>query len=789
MHVPKVHRFWRPRPWVAAFLAIFVAAALPGSGTRARAASPADTISEVQFEGLSTLKPDELKSKVAAHPGMAFDPAVMREDLKRLAPLAWDWPEARQEKAADGGVRIVYVLHENPKLDAIEWIGNSKVSSKDLEKILHIKVGDVLTRDAVAQARESVLKEYAARGFARTEVQAQLVAGAGTDGGRTLQVLVNEGDKLRVEEMQIDGNSYFSSLRLHAEMSTKGSWLFIHNYYNDKTFEEDLKKLRHLYQSAGYFDVTVDRGPFRYDQARQTVTPTITIVEGPRYRLGKVAAHGCTVFTPEEIDAPFAKLEGDYFDAASFGDAMKRAEALYANSGFVGTEITESLEFRKPEGAVDVTLNVEEKGRAKVGKILVERKEWNPDADVSWYTRAYHRLAPPVNEDVLRNEMTLKPGQTYDKRREAESEAHLRALGIFDDVHVESRATDDPDTRDVVIKASEGVSGNVILGVGYSDWTGAYVTAGFVERNVGGRADILEINGLVGTKETNAKIRYFDRHLDNGPDSLDNEVHRTEGDRPGFRETNTGGSTELGVPIADQWKAYVRARAEYVQLDEEDYHPEENFNKSYGVEALRLKVENDARMYEDFGMPKSFVTGGHLASVSLEGGYADGALAKLEVNYNEFFRLADRWVLSSDWQAGVMPYDADQVGATERYYMGGTDDVRGFQFREAGPHDPGDHRVPSGGATKLLTRNELRYAINEVFTGLVFVDAGMLDHDAASFTTPRASTGLGVRLGMKGVEAGVDLALPIASQQYDQKRYFHVTLSGARGIGGGNGNN
>jgi outer membrane protein insertion porin family len=764
-----------------------VAAALAGSPRRASAASPEATISEVRFEGLSTLKPDELKSKVAAHAGMAFDPAVMREDLKRLAPMAWDWPEARTETADDGGVRIVYVLHENPKLETIEWIGNTKVSSKDLEKVLHIKVGDVLTRDAVAQVRESVLKEYTARGYARTEVQAQLVAPSGAaDAGRKLQVLVNEGDKLRVEEMQIDGNTHFSSLRLHAEIGTKGSWLFIHNYYNDKTFEEDLKKLRHLYQSVGYFDVTVDRGPFRYDQARQTVTPTIAVVEGPRYRFGKTTAHGCTVFTPEEIDAPFAKFSGDYFDAASFAYAMKKVQALYANAGFEGTEIAESLEFRKPEGAVDVTLNVDEKGRAKVGRLLVERKDWNPDADVSWYTRAYHRLAPPVKEEVLRNEVTLKPGQVYDKRREAESEAHLRALGIFEDAHVESRATDDPDTRDVVIKVSEGPSGNVMLGVGYSDWTGAYVTAGFTERNVGGRADILEVNGLVGTKETNARVRYFDRHFDNGPDSLDTEVHRTQGDRPGFQEINTGASTELGIPITDRWKAYVRARAEYVQLDEQNYHPSENFNKSYAVAALRFKVEHDARMYEDFGMPKSFVTGGHLASVSVEGGVADGALAKLEANYNKFFRVADRWVLSSDWQAGLMPNNANDIGATERFYLGGTDDLRGFQFREAGPHDPGDHRVPSGGATKLLTRNEMRYAINEVFTGLVFVDAGMLDHDAASFDTPRASTGVGVRLGMKGVEAGVDLALPLNAQQNDQKRYFHVTLSGARGLGGGN---
>ena len=166
--------------------------------------------------------------------------------------------------------------------------------------------------------------------------------------------------------------------------------------------------------------------------------------------------------------------------------------------------------------------------------------------------------------------------------------------------------------------------------------------------------------------------------------------------------------------------------------------------------------------------------------MGFEAGYAGGPLAKLTGNYEWYHKVTENTVFATNINAGIMPVDANKIGPTERFYMGGTEDLRGFGFRRAGPHDSEDHSVPLGGATKIVARNELRYPLIDNLTGLVFFDAGMLSHQAFSVSSPRASTGLGLRLGLKGVQAGVDLAAPLVKGKNDQLRYFHFSISGMK---------
>ena len=78
----------------------------------------------------------------------------------------------------------------------------------------------------------------------------------------------------------------------------------------------------------------------------------------------------------------------------------------------------------------------------------------------------------------------------------------------------------------VLIKVEEGVSGNIFLGVGYSESYGGYVWANYTERNLLGQADSLRVNALAGTRELNASVSYFNRHL-RGSRTLNCTIHFT----------------------------------------------------------------------------------------------------------------------------------------------------------------------------------------------------------------------------------------------------------------------
>ncbi len=778
-----------PRTFRLPGVGVFLMALLLGLPGWALAGAQEDLgpleIRDIQFEGLKKLKAEDLKEKIQSKVGKPYDREKVREDLKRLGALAWEWPTVSSEKV-EGGVRLIFSLKENPVLDEIKIVGNTKVETKELEKLVRVEPGHVLTQDLVTKARESVQKEYRDLGYVRTQVEASLAQKPGSE-GKVLQILISEGEKKRVDDVIIEGNQAFSAFRLRMVLETKGSWLFVRNYLDERAFEDDLKALRDFYHRKGYFAAEVDRGVFDFDEKKATVTPRIVVTEGPRYTLRSVKTRGNRYFSMEEITVFFDKLRGKPFDGDDYGDAIKRVNQMYGEAGCVATEVRDDLQFDREQGQVDVTLVIDEEARSKVGKILIERPNPIPDDEASWFTRTYSRIAPPLNEDVIRREVTLIPGEVYDKQKEAESVARLRRLNAFSEVTIESRAGDEPRTRDAVIRVQEGMTGNILVGVGYNEAYGAYVWGTYMENNLFGEANSLRLNAMVGTEESNAGVSYLDRFVGNSRNSLLTEVRHINAHRPGYDEKNTGGLTELGTPITDRWKLYTRARAEYVQLDDADNHPIEDYNIDYGVGALRLRLVHDARVYENYHGVQSFESAGHLASVGVEGGYADGTLGKLSGSYEWFHKLGEKTVFATDLNVGFLVDDADEIGPTERYYLGGTDDLRGYKYRHAGPHDRGDDDVPTGGATKLLTRNELRYPLMDRITGLMFLDAGLLDHDAFTFDEdPRASAGIGFRVGLKGVEAGVDLAAPINAQSDDQKRYFHVTLRGQQGFSQGN---
>jgi outer membrane protein insertion porin family len=771
---------------VMGLLLIAFCALAPCRTALAQTAPESQTISDVRFEGLKALKSEDLSRLVESKPGTQLDRIRVREDLKRLAKYALD-AEVRQEAAQDGVV-LIFKLRENPVLKEVRFVGNSKVTTKHLQSVLRVQVGKTVSREELRKSREAVEKEYRFLGFMRAKIQADLVApaaGAVADEA-VLQIQIEEGEKIRVEDVVISGNHHFSATRLRLGLETKGSWLFIRNYFDDDAFERDLSHIRALYASAGFFDAQVARGAFDYNEKERTVSPRIVIVEGPRYRIASVEVNGATVFRPEEIQHLFRKQIGKCFDRKNYAISLEKATRLYGDAGYLTTELRDDFRFTPEKGEMRVVLSITEKSKIRIGSLLLKRPALLYEGKPSWFGKFYHRVAPPTKKEVVQREARLTPGHVYTKRGEEQAEERLRRLGVFEEVKIESSATDDPAVRDAEITVEDGTTGNLFLGVGYSEYNGVYGWSSFSERNVGGEANVASLDFLIGERGNRGSISYFDRSLGDSRASLLSEIYHANHSQPGYDEKRTGAGAELGIPFEslpfwsgrdDTWKAYLKARGEYIRLSRgDDYHPAEDFNRKYGAGTLRLRVERDMRRSEKLDGKNYDPAGGYSASLGVEGGYADGPLAKITSGFEWYQKLTDKLVFATDVSAGLVQRDADKIAPTERLYLGGSEDQRGFAYRGAGPRDRDDHDVPLGGSTKLLARNELRYPLFEVLTGVVFLDVGMVDREALHYGSTRVSGGAGFRIRVKYIQMGVDFAYPIMLQEGDVKRVFHFVV-------------
>jgi outer membrane protein insertion porin family len=103
----------------------------------------------------------------------------------------------------------------------------------------------------------------------------------------------------------------------------------------------------------------------------------------------------------------------------------------------------------------------------------------------------------------------------------------------------------------------------------------------------------------------------------------------------------------------------------------------------------------------------------------------------------------------------------------DRLYLGGANNMRGFNFREVGPVDVDDN--PIGGNSLAYVTLELTFPIISRVRGAVFTDAGFVNPDAYDFGASGANVdvGFGLRLDLPIGPIRVDYGIPVVYDSWN----------------------
>lgn len=766
-----------------------------------------EIVKAIEIQGLNKVSREKVLRALPAKVGKPFRPREPGEIIHRVYELGYFEPDIKLfSEKVDGGIKLILVVKENPGIREIQFVGNSKIPTKALRAACTVKEGAFYSPDTESQIAESIERMYRAKGYSSVLARVERVDRGTSEA--VVQVIVDEGGKLQIKDLVIRGNEKVPGAILRMQLENKGSWLFIKNYYDSQAFENDLDIIRMYYIMRGYFDVRVRAGEFTYDPNGRWVSPVIEIQEGPRYRVGEVTPQGYTIFMREQILAPFESVYGKPYNAEQFGACIQKVKDLYGDEGYINAEVFPDYDVNPRTGTADFELRIEEHERITVRKVLIQRDDYSAIApeEMSFLERFHMKFSPPVSNEVIQREVLLKPGEAYRRFQEVATVDRLRSLGVFETVTAEAALTDNANERDLLLNLEDGSAGNIMMGVGLSEWYGAYVYGSYINRNLFGEARHLRTSALLGTRDIQFRIAYLDRYFDLPGNALDEyfqtdpsglvpfqaELYRDSLDvhRDDYEEIRTGMAATIsrilrrGLVTED-----YGVRAEYVQTDGDD-DAEEDFG-DYPVVSLRYGVVENTT--DDSFWP----TRGHILGGGAEVGVADGPLIKFTGRYATFKELyRDRLVYALNTKLGWMPVDADEIGISERFFMGGAGDLRGFAFRGAGPVDDGDDDLHIGGSTKLLVQNELRFPIYKQLKGFAFLDAGVLGEKPFDLDSPRVSAGVGARFstykgrqygprwktGLTGIDlrrgfyVEVSLGVPIVSDSDDDEQYLNFIV-------------
>lgn len=726
-------------------------------------------VRSIEIRGLKTVGQEEVMGVLTTHVGDPYDPAKLSDDVKAINRLGYFEPAAllASTEPFEDGVKVIYTVKENPVVERISIVGAKKISTERVRAAIPLREGKLWHTQAVREIQQSVERMYRDANF--YEIHVWVETAERDDGKLDVRVIVDEGTRIVIKDVIFRGNKSMSGWRLRWHMINRGSWAFFKKYFDYQTFQDDLESIRMLYRSKGFLDVQVTGDEPIYNEEKSWICPVITITEGTRYRVGRIVVKNATIFTPEEIEDAFRRLRGRFFDLVKFSKALEKIYRLYADEGYIDLEVTYDIEKHVEQGTVDIVLSLNEHERVYVGEVKLERQTLEFGEKLSFIDRLYGKIAPPISDDAIRREVLLKPAAVYRRFEEVRTRERLKNLGIFEDVTIRRATTEEPTVRDVVVSVKEGPTGSLLFDVGYGDVPGGFIRGRYVERNLFGDARDFRLSALLGTRASSFYAGYFDRYFRDTTTSFRIDAYKDTYDRREYEEDNYGSSVEFGRPLDEYLRAYFRLRAGYARFHHVDDDVVEELD-DYPLGTVRFRLVDDHR--DALFWP----TKGYYRTAGIEAGYADGLVAKIMGSYAWYWQVYGDIVYALNLEAGMLPYDAEKVGITERLFLGGTEDLRGFRFRGAGPKDPGEENMAIGGSTKILVQNELRYPIYKDLKGVVFVDAGTLGHDAFELDSLRLSAGLGIRLEFPIVSLSLDFAKAILKDEKDDTRLIHFKI-------------
>ncbi len=496
------------------------------------AAMGPNIIEEVQFRGQHKVPQDTLKGLIYTKKGDVYDEEAIHRDFIALWNTGrFDDLRIEREKGPLGGVILRFVVTERRTVHTIDYTGNKSISKSEiLDRFKERKVS--LTPESQydpgkVQHAKNVLQEYEAeRGhqYAIVTPQIRQVPPGGVD----ITFAIDEGPKVKVGNIFIDGNHAFSQkvvIRAMKNLKPIGiphSILFENLFartYDSTKLDEDSERIRQFYQSRGYFTATVinhsekvydvyGRGIkiplFNPKKPGKRVDITMFVREGDKYYLRNFNFVGMKLFrTPDLIARQVFRMgPGDVFSTEKLQKGLDDLRKLYGNFGYIDFVPSPDPEVVAGKDQIDLTIDVDEGHQFFVRRI---------DFQGNTTTR----------DKVIRREILVDEGDLYSQQLLDTSILRLNQLGYFDPLKPEDAWDVKRDTKtntvDLLLKLKERGKNSIQLNGGVSGISGSFIGFSYSTNNFLGLGETLSLGAQIGTLLDNITFGFTEPYLFDKP--------------------------------------------------------------------------------------------------------------------------------------------------------------------------------------------------------------------------------------------------------------------------------
>jgi outer membrane protein insertion porin family len=779
---------------------------------------------EVQYMGPATISQERVLAQMKTAVGQPYSDQVVEDDIRSLYKTGAIQNVRIYAKPEGNGVKVIVAVQSRAIIREIVVEGAKRIKAKKIRKDSGIRLNAPVREEELEKGRQKIIETYQIHGFTDVAVQYRVEPIDEKRGTARVVYTVTEGVKGAVARVEFEGNQHFSDKVLRHEMKTKGKTLIAFfdksGRLDEAQLQEDVEKVKEYYQNHGYIDVEIK--DVRKERVHRRLIITIVLNEGIKYHVGKVTFTGYKVADLSKLQNVIKMKAGAVYSPKQLHDDAKAIADAYGTGGYVDTVI-------QPQGSpagpatIDIHYKIDEGQRSFVERINIVGNSRTKDK-------------------VIRREVLISPGDVFNTVRVDVSKKRLENLGYFSKVDTYPEDTGVEGRKDLVIQVEEKRTGSLNFGAGFSTVDSL---VGFVELTQGnfdlmnwpaftGGGQKFRARAQVGTQRKDFLLAltepwFLDRRLSLGGQAFYSEANYLSSV---YDQRNYGFSVELRKPLFP----YVYGTLGYGLQDIEIYNVAAGVSPEIQNEAgTQVKSQVSTSIVLD-RRDSPFLTR-HGQRISLAPYVAGGFLGGNEQIYgwdleaSQYFHLPHDLILLLNGEAAtvdvwntpetktVLALAADNtaippkpavyeqipsVPIYDRLYLGGSNNLRGFQFRDVSPKD--SNNQPIGGQSLLRGTMELTFPLVVKTRGAVFYDIGYVNTDAWDFApqtqyiprgsraiqnalrygmpvTPRSSYdnlasdfGFGVRLDLPIGPLRIDYGIPIQSAGNSKKGNINFSV-------------
>ncbi len=328
-------------------------------------------INRVIFEGLHTLKEDDLENEVQARPRSVFTPARAQADVQRIIELyrrsghfaAQVTPQVRE--LDQNRVDLIFEVDEGPTTGVrdIAFTGNRVFSDRTLRDAIvtrrsswwnFFQNNDNYDPDRLEYDREKLRQFYNNRGYADFRVVSASAALTPDQRDFYINFTVDEGIRYQfghiTVETQLD--------RLPANLLRSAIPIREGQVFRGDQIEAAIDAMTYLAGTVGYANVDITPEVER-DRDHHVVNITFQVNEGPRVFIERIDIVGNTRTLDRVIRREMRVSEGDAFNRVLLDRSRQRIQAL---GFFHDVQITEADGSQPDRSVVNVAVTEESTG-------------------------------------------------------------------------------------------------------------------------------------------------------------------------------------------------------------------------------------------------------------------------------------------------------------------------------------------------------------------------------------------------------------------------------------------